>query len=162
MSSGIKNLQGAARAFTRLERLEAGQPVSYDDDSGIEGIGLTPVDEMEHHYSSPTASSGGRGHSTSGSSTASHPAYHSSVPMHSQDSSVAMHAQGSYPNYYAGAGAGDGGAVGGGHHGYPNSSVPSSLAAAHGAAGGPYLDHADRMSSVDMGISRLIHRQPTM
>lgn len=61
MSKGLKNLQSSARAAARRERLEAGQPLQpgYDDDSGISGIGLTSVDELDPSYSSPeTASSG--------------------------------------------------------------------------------------------------------
>jgi len=141
MSSGIKNLQASARAYTRLERIESGQPV-YEDDSGIEGIGLTPVDDLEAHYSSPEASSGGGHHTSSGSSTASHSGYHS-MPMHSQNS---------YQGYYSAAP----------HHGYTSS--VSSLSTAHatgGAAGGAsqYMEH-DRLPSVDMGISSIINQQP--
>ncbi|EEY20994.1 conserved hypothetical protein [Verticillium alfalfae VaMs.102] len=69
MSNGLKNLQSAARSAAGRERLESGQPLppGYDDDSGISGIGLTPVDELDPSYSSPeTASSGG--HSASGES----------------------------------------------------------------------------------------------
>ena len=142
MSSGIKNLQAAARAFTRLERLESGQPVPYDDDSGIDGIGLTPVDDLDAHYSSPEASGGGSHHTSSGSSTASHPAYH---PM-------AMHSQNSYQGGYYGNGA---------HHGYTSS--VSSMGTAHataGASGGAsYMEH-ERLPSVDMGIGSIINQQP--
>jgi len=143
MSSGIKNLQASARAYTRLERLESGQPV-YDDDSGIEGIGLTPVDDLEAHYSSPEASTGGGHHTSSGSSTASHSGYHG----------MGMHSQASYQGYYNGAA----------HHGYTSS--VSSLSTAHAAAAGAaaagassYLEH-ERLPSVDMGIGSIINQQP--
>ena len=141
MSSGIKNLQASARAYTRLERLESGQPV-YDDDSGIDGIGLTPVDDLEAHYSSPEASTGGGHHTSSGSSTASHSGYH---PM-------AMHSQNSYQGYYSN----------GANHGYTSS--VSSLGTAHAtggatAASSSYMEH-ERLPSVDMGIGSIINRQP--
>jgi hypothetical protein len=75
MSNGLKNLQSASRAASRNERLRtqgaAGGPLTgYDDDSGISGIGLTPVDELDASYSSPSTSSSGGGHSAT-SSTAS-------------------------------------------------------------------------------------------
>lgn len=60
MSNGLKNLQSAARSANRLERYEQASDfhsanashTGYDDDSGVSGIGLTPVDEAEQ-YSSP-------------------------------------------------------------------------------------------------------------
>ena len=66
MNNGLKNLQSAARSASRRERLEtSGHPMhGYDDDSGISGIGLTPVDDqLDASYSSP-ASSGGSHHSS--------------------------------------------------------------------------------------------------
>ncbi|KYK57627.1 myb family transcription factor [Drechmeria coniospora] len=48
MSNGIKNLQSAARAATRRERLENGPHFTgYDDDSGLSGIDLTPDGEIQ-------------------------------------------------------------------------------------------------------------------
>ena len=149
MSNGLKNIQSHARAHSRRERLESGQPMAgYDDDSGISGIGLTPVDDMEHAYSSPeTSSSGGGGNQSagSGSSTASQQAY----------STAAMQSQNSYQGYSYGPPAGT-------HHGY-NSSVSSSGTAGYGAGPGhssPYMGHGNRMPSVDMGIDAIINRGP--
>ncbi|KAM0742918.1 hypothetical protein ACQRIT_003095 [Beauveria bassiana] len=54
LSSGLKNLQGVAKAANRRQRYDANAMAAaaaaaaaagYDDDSGISGIGLTPVDE---------------------------------------------------------------------------------------------------------------------
>ena len=47
MSNGLKNIQSHASAYTRRERLDAGKlPVQYDDDSGVSGLGLTPVNDV--------------------------------------------------------------------------------------------------------------------
>lgn len=147
MSNGLKNIQSHARAHSRRERLESGQPMTgYDDDSGISGIGLTPVDDMEHAYSSPeTSSSAGNQSVGSGSSTASQHAY-----------STAMQSQNSYQGYNTY------GAPAGPHHGY-NSSVSSSGTAGYGPGQGhhsPYMGHGNRMPSVDMGIDAIINRGP--
>lgn len=146
MSNGLKNIQSHARAHSRRARLESGQPMTgYDDDSGIGGLGLTPVDDLEHTYSSPeTSSSGGHHSGGSGSSTASHHAY-----------SAAMQSQHSYQGYNYGAPSGP-------HHGY-NSSVSSSGTAGYGPGQGqpsPYMGHSNRMQSVDMGIDAIINRGP--
>ncbi|KAL2755650.1 hypothetical protein ACRALDRAFT_1082201 [Sodiomyces alcalophilus JCM 7366] len=153
MSNGLKNLQSAARSYSRRERLETGQALApgYDDDSGISGIGLTPVDDLDPPYSSPgTASSGG--HSVSGGSAASvagyAPASHhfSMHPMHSGE-------------YYAPPGP---------HHGY-TSSVSSTASGhtgystsghhRHSQSPSPYLHpHAQRLPSGDMGIGAIINR----
>ncbi|KAJ6784261.1 hypothetical protein PWT90_09434 [Aphanocladium album] len=57
LSHGLKNLQGTARAANRKHRFDPGTVAAaaaaaaaaagYDDDSGISGIGLTPVDEVD-------------------------------------------------------------------------------------------------------------------
>ncbi|KAB5584953.1 hypothetical protein GE09DRAFT_1209591 [Coniochaeta sp. 2T2.1] len=167
MSNGLKNIQSHARAHSRRERLESGQPMTgYDDDSGISGIGLTPVDDMDHEHNSysaspeTTSSSGGGGgggvaggnhHSSSvGSSTGS-----STASAHGY--STAMQSQNSYQGYNTY------GAPTGPHHGY-NSSVSSSGTAGYGAQHGghhsPYMGHGNRMPSVDMGIDAIIHRGP--
>lgn len=83
MNNGLKNLQSAARSASRRERLEtSGHPMhGYDDDSGISGIGLTPVDDqLDASYSSP-ASSGS--HHSSGASSGAHSVggYGSAYPM---------------------------------------------------------------------------------
>ena len=159
MSNGLKNIQSHARAHSRRERLESGQPMTgYDDDSGISGIGLTPVDDMEHAYGSPeTSSSGGGGGGNqsssagSGSSTASQHAY----------SAAAMQGQNSYQGYGYGAPHPGSGPHNHHHHGY-NSSVSSSGTAGYGQQGhpSPYMGHGNRMPSVDMGIDAIIHRGP--
>ncbi|TQV98435.1 myb family transcription factor [Cordyceps javanica] len=67
LSSGLKNLQGVARAANRRQRFDANAiaaaaaaaaAAGYDDDSGVSGIGLTPVDEQagahhHHHHHHP-------------------------------------------------------------------------------------------------------------
>ncbi|KAJ0311550.1 hypothetical protein Brms1b_008221 [Colletotrichum noveboracense] len=147
MSNGLKNLQSAARAGARRERLESGQPLppGYDDDSGISGLGLTPVDELDASYSSPEMSSG---HS-SGGSTTSAAGYVTSFSQHLQP----LHA-GQYGYGHAGA-----------HHGY-NSSVSSNASVNGGYPGqspsvspGPQMyQHGQRLPSVDMGIDAIINR----
>ncbi|KAG6367829.1 hypothetical protein INS49_002024 [Diaporthe citri] len=153
MSNGLKNLQGAARAAARRERLEAGLPPTdpYNDDSGISGIDLTEVDDLDGDggyggVPSPdrsTTSSGGAG----GSSTASQS--YSTAP------STYGHPQ-AYPGYPT---------MGG--HGYANS-VSSSSGTAYGHHNGaqghhsqsasPYMEAMHRMPSVDMGIDSIINR----
>jgi hypothetical protein len=154
MSNGLKNIQSHARSYSRRERLESGQPMAaYDDDSGISGIDLTPVDDIEHPYNTPgTASTGSGHHSANGSAGghASHPGY-----------STAMHSQGSYQGYHQYA------PPPGPHHGY-TSSVSSTGTAPYGGAGqghgsqsaSPYLGHGNRLPSVDMGIDAIINRGP--
>ncbi|KAM3500743.1 hypothetical protein MY10362_006142 [Beauveria mimosiformis] len=79
LSSGLKNLQGVAKAANRRQRYDASAMAAaaaaaaaagYDDDSGISGIGLTPVDEtgtaasaLAAYHSSPVPPSphGGAG-----------------------------------------------------------------------------------------------------
>ncbi|KAI0144437.1 hypothetical protein GGR57DRAFT_507490 [Xylariaceae sp. FL1272] len=73
MSNGLKNLQAAARSAGRRKRQEGSSSSGYhhgyaDDDSGISGIGLTPVDDQfDGSYSSPETSSS---HSHAGSTYA--------------------------------------------------------------------------------------------
>ncbi|KAK8141649.1 hypothetical protein G3M48_010124 [Beauveria asiatica] len=87
LSSGLKNLQGVAKAANRRQRYDASAMAAaaaaaaatgYDDDSGISGIGLTPVDEtgtaasaLAAYHSSPVPPSphggGGGGRNSSGS-----------------------------------------------------------------------------------------------
>ncbi|RWA05500.1 hypothetical protein EKO27_g9596 [Xylaria grammica] len=76
MHNGLKNLQSASRSAARRERLEQGHSLhGYDDDSGISGIGLTPVDDLDASYSSPE---------TTASSTHSHHSGGSGYGMHHQ------------------------------------------------------------------------------
>ncbi|KAI1407168.1 hypothetical protein F5Y13DRAFT_134184 [Hypoxylon sp. FL1857] len=148
MNNGLKNLQSAARSAARRERLESGHPIhGYDDDSGISGIGLTPVDDLDASYSSPetTASSSHSGGSNGGGyGGAIHPMALSSHPYGA--------------NYTASAG---------GLSSSYGSSVSSSAAAAHyGTAmhnshsqgGSPYMNDGQRLPSVDMGIDAIINR----
>ncbi|KAL7807522.1 hypothetical protein V8C44DRAFT_367437 [Trichoderma aethiopicum] len=181
MSNGLKNLQSAARAASRRDRLETGASLTgYDDDSGISGIGLTPVDELDASYSSPATSSSGA-HSFSSSASYHHhhqqqqqqQHHQSQLPHHQQQHLQpphshshlhphSQHHQSSYgmaaaPTYYGGGG--------GGSHGY-SSSVSSTASMSHGyvSRGGtgtsqdssPYLD-SQRLST-DMGIESLVHR----
>ncbi|UNI24871.1 hypothetical protein JDV02_010590 [Purpureocillium takamizusanense] len=81
MSNGLKNLQSAARAASRRDRLETGggggsahSVTGYDDDSGISGIGLTPVDELDAPYGSPDA--------TTATSSSSASSYGGLTPSH--------------------------------------------------------------------------------
>ena len=146
MSNGLKNLQSAARAAARRERLESGQPLppGYDDDSGISGIGLTPVDDLDPSYSSPESASSG-GHSGASAASAGygvapaphhfamHPGQYYAPPAHhGYTSSVSSSASGGYAN-----------------HAHPgNSQSPS-----------PYLHpHAQRLPSVDMGIEAICNQ----
>lgn len=58
MSNGLKNIQAAARAAARRERVEAGLPPRdpYNDDSGISGMDLTEVDDIDAIKSAKGAS----------------------------------------------------------------------------------------------------------
>ncbi|KAK0630457.1 hypothetical protein B0T17DRAFT_506928 [Bombardia bombarda] len=158
LSNGLKNMQSHARSYSRNERHEPGQPMNgYDneqDDSGISGIGLTPIDNMdEQGYSSPeTGSTGAQstpGASSGSGSTASHPAFSSH-----------MHSQNSYQSYAYPP-----------HHGYSNSVSSTGTAGygqqhqhGHSSQGtSPYLAHGNlnRLPSVgDMGIDAIINRGP--
>ncbi|KAK3689543.1 hypothetical protein B0T22DRAFT_499232 [Podospora appendiculata] len=150
MSNGLKNIQSHARACSRRERLESGQPMAgYDDDSGISGIGLTPIDDMgDHSYSSPETTGSTGAHSTPGGSSGN-----GSTGSHNYGSQ--MHSQGSYQNY------------GYPQHGYSNS-VSSTGTAGYGQHQGqssqgtsPYMGHGNRLPSVgDMGIDAIINRGP--
>lgn len=170
MSNGLKNLQSAARAASRRDRLETSSHVTgYDDDSGISGIGLTPVDELDASYSSPeTASSSGPSYSSSSyhhfhqhqqqqqHQQHQHQQHQQHQPQHPQHLQLQ---QGSYAvSAYGPASYG---------HGY-SSSVSSTASAAagrryasHGAGhsegSSPYMD-AERLSSADMGIGAIINR----
>ncbi|TEA10672.1 hypothetical protein C8034_v009062 [Colletotrichum sidae] len=146
MSNGLKNLQSAARAGARRERLESGQPLppGYDDDSGISGLGLTPVDELDASYSSPETVSSG--HSASDGSTTSAAGY--VTPF--------SHLQPLHASQYG---------YGHAHHGYTSSiSSNGSVNGGYGNPGqsqspSPYLHpHGQRLPSVDMGIDAIINR----
>ncbi|KAM0459988.1 hypothetical protein ACHAO4_002115 [Trichoderma viride] len=154
MSNGLKNLQSAARAASRRDRLETGALTGYDDDSGISGIGLTPVDELDASYSSPATSSSGT-HSYSSSASYHHQQQH--LQPHPQSHLHPQHHQTSYgmgatAPYYGG-------------HGY-SSSVSSTASMSHGyvSRGGtgtsqdssPYLD-SQRLSA-ERGMESLTHR----
>ncbi|KAK8064421.1 hypothetical protein PG994_007059 [Apiospora phragmitis] len=146
MNNGLKNIQNAARAGARRERVEeAGQGYShgYDDDSGISGIGLTPIDDLDASYSSPE---------TTSSSSLSGGSYTGGMPMQLGHQAYNQH-------YTTNAG--------GLSSGY-SSSVSSTTAQAYGqmsgqshhhsSGGSPYLGHGQRLPSVDMGIDAIINR----
>ncbi|KAK8075788.1 hypothetical protein PG997_010451 [Apiospora hydei] len=146
MNNGLKNIQNAARAGARRERVEAaGQVFShgYDDDSGISGIGLTPVDDLDASYSSPE---------TTSSSSLSGGSYTGGIPMQ-------LGGHQAYNQHYTTN-------AGGLSSGY-SSSVSSTTAQAYGhmpgqshhsSGGSPYLGHGQRLPSVDMGIDAIINR----
>ncbi|CCC13157.1 hypothetical protein SMACR_06376 [Sordaria macrospora] len=146
MSNGLKNIQSHARSYGRKERLANGQSSSgYDDDSGISGIGLTPIDDDDvDDYSSPEPSGSIHGgHSTSGGSTGS-----GGTPSHQ------AFAQSSYQSYGYQP-----------HHGYSNSVSSTGTTGGYAHHGGssqgtsPYMGHGNRLPSVgDMGINNIINR----
>ncbi|KAF4983526.1 hypothetical protein FZEAL_1061 [Fusarium zealandicum] len=152
MSNGLKNLQSAARAAARRDRLESGAFSGYDDDSGISGMGLTPVDELDASYSSPETTSSVV-HSVPASAAASFHQLHSQQQQQQQAQAQAqMAAQYGLSAY--------GGGYGG--HGY-SSSVSSTASAGHGYghAQGESPQHymtTQRPQSSDMGIGNLINR----
>jgi hypothetical protein len=137
MNNGLKNIQNAARAGARRERAESGQSFhGYDDDSGISGIGLTPVDDLDASYSSPeTATSSS--HSTGSSYNGMHP----------------MHLSSQYGHSYS---ASTGGLSSSGYSSSVSSTAPQGYSTHQG--GSPYMGHGARLSSVDMGIEAIINR----
>ncbi|KAI5857417.1 hypothetical protein GGS23DRAFT_600903 [Durotheca rogersii] len=146
MNNGLKNLQSAARSASRRERLETGGPIhGYDDDSGISGIGLTPVDDLDASYSSPETTASSSGGSNGGG-------YHSG--MHH----MALNSHPYGANYTA--------STGGLSSSY-GSSVSSTAAVAahygtamagsHSQGGSPYLGDGQRLPN-DMGIDAIINR----
>lgn len=154
MSNGLKNLQGAARAAARRERLEAGLPPHdpYNDDSGISGIeGLTPVDDMnpDDHFGGGVPSPDRRSTSSGG-----HASSNASQPY---TTSAYGHPAYGYPG------------LGGHHHHAYSSSVSSSSGGTagygpsnghevHSQSASPYMNPVPRMPSVDMGIDAIINR----
>ncbi|KAK0725244.1 hypothetical protein B0H67DRAFT_598557 [Lasiosphaeris hirsuta] len=167
MSNGLKNIQSHARSYARRERLESGQPHAYDDDSGISGIGLTPIDEdlPEHDDNGYSSPEGAGAHSTpgasstgGGSSTASH---HTAYGMHHQQQHHTQHQHHHSQAYGQSYGYQP-------QHGYSNS-VSSTGTAGYGQQQGgtgsqgtsPYMGHNSRLPSVgDMGIDAIINRGP--
>ncbi|GAO19349.1 uncharacterized protein UV8b_03300 [Ustilaginoidea virens] len=159
MSNGLKNLQSAARAASRRDRLETGSHITgYDDDSGISGIGLTPVDELDASYSSPeTGSSAGAALSLSSSSATTGVDYYlqaarggaAAARAHPPSSGTGVH-----PASYAL------GAYGGSHHWY-SSSVRSSASLRHryvSRGSSPYNIDMHRLPSGESGVDPLIVR----
>ncbi|KAM0257308.1 hypothetical protein ACHAPA_011791 [Fusarium lateritium] len=143
MSNGLKNLQSAARAAARRDRLESGALPGYDDDSGISGMGLTPVDELDASYSSPETSAS----SIVASADTSY--------QHLQPHHMAAAVQYSLGPAYA---------PGYGGHGY-SSSVSSNASAGHyghhqnvHSQGNSPQQYLTRPQSTDMGIGNLINR----
>ncbi|CAJ2499631.1 Uu.00g024840.m01.CDS01 [Anthostomella pinea] len=148
MNNGLKNLQSAHRSASRRERLESGHQMhGYDDDSGISGIGLTPIDDLDASYSSPETTA------SSSHSGGSHSGYGGMHPM--------MNSQHYATNYPP--------STGGMSSSY-SSSVSSSAAHGYGTMpghahqhhhsqdGSPYMSNGQRLPSVDMGIDAIINR----
>ena len=139
MNNGMKNIMNASRAGRRRGDVEGGQTYSqgYDDDSGISGIGLTPIDDLDSYSSPETVSS---------SSSAGGSSFHGGMhPMH-----LGHHSYGH--NYTTSTGALS--------SGY-SSSVSSTTAHAydhHSQEGSPYMGNGQRLPSVDMGIDAIINR----
>lgn len=171
MTNGLKNLQSASRSASRRERLESGQSGIHgydDDDSGISGIGLTPIDDLDLSYSSPAASShssgshhGGSTTSSSGSSLGQHHQHH-----HANSYGIAMHQShmpmGPYgaPTHHAYAGAATAGGMSSSYSS-THSSNPAITYSTHDG-GASYMpsngSRQQRLSSVDMGIESIINR----
>ncbi|KAG5974835.1 hypothetical protein E4U55_008030 [Claviceps digitariae] len=166
MSNGLKNLQSAARAASRRDRLENRSHITgYDDDSGISGIGLTPVDELDASHSSPergssvgatqsfpssSAQSGtryqvhghGHGHSMMAQTTHLHPAP-------GNDDHQTSYGLDAYGASYSGQ-----------HHEHSSSVGSAASVAQHRYASrgnSPYMD-GQRLPNADMGIDSLINR----
>jgi hypothetical protein len=147
MSNGLKNIQAHARAYARRERLESGQPlVAYDDDSGVSGIGLTPIDDVPEQAYSPDSASGA--HSTPGGSSNAGSGHHNSFSSMHQGHGTYQ----TYQSYQP-------------QHGYSNSVSSTGTAgygqpqAASSQGASPYMGHNNRLPSVgEMGINSLINR----
>jgi hypothetical protein len=144
MNSGLKNVLTASRAGKR-GRDDPSQTYGYDDDSGVSGILLTGADDLDAPYSSPETAT-------------------------SSSHSAASSFQGGYhPLHLATQGYGHGYATGPtalSSSGY-SPSVSSSSAQGYGTvpshshhsqSSSPYMDHGQRLPSVDMGIGAIINR----
>ncbi|KAI1149792.1 hypothetical protein F4825DRAFT_36045 [Nemania diffusa] len=171
MNNGLKNLQSASRSAARRERLEQGHSIhGYDDDSGISGIGLTPVDDLDPSYSSPESSSvhsqhsGGSGYAMQQQQQQQH---HHHQHHHQQQHHPMAIPYGSAHHAHAHAQAQAQAAAAAGYASSYGSSVSSAAAAAaHGYAmhahhhsqdSSPYMGNG-RLPSVDMGIEAIINR----
>lgn len=207
MTNGLKNLQSASRAASRHDRLQSqsaaaaaaamavstsgggggggggGHLSGYDDDSGISGIALTPVDELDASFSSPETSS-----SSGGSAYHTHPGHHHGHGhhrSHSHHHQQPRYPQQLHPNMQFGLplpppphaqflGPYGMPAVAAPpthhqHHRYASSvSSSASLSGGYHGSGGsvgdsssqgssPYMP-GQRLPSVDMGIGSLINR----
>ncbi|KAJ1324522.1 Myb-like DNA-binding domain-containing protein [Microdochium nivale] len=170
MTNGLKNLQSASRSASRRERLESGQTGIHgydDDDSGISGIGLTPIDDLDLSYSSPAASShssGSHGGSSSVSSLGGHPHSNSAYGMalaHQHHSQMSMNPYGggghSHQHHHH-AYSGSTGAMSS-SYGSTHSSNPAITYSTHdGASYQLPSTQQQRLPSVDMGIESIINR----
>ncbi|KAF5025849.1 hypothetical protein F66182_2071 [Fusarium sp. NRRL 66182] len=140
MSNGLKNLQSAARAAARRDRLESGALSGYDDDSGISGMGLTPVDELDASYSSPETTA----------SSVANASFHQQLQPHHMAAAVQYSLGAAYGTGYPG-------------HGYSSSVSSSASANAYGhhpghSQGNSPQQYLQRPQSSDMGIGNLINR----
>ncbi|KAF2965117.1 hypothetical protein GQX73_g8465 [Xylaria multiplex] len=143
MHNGLKNLQSASRSAARRERLEQGHSIhGYDDDSGISGIGLTPVDDLDASYSSPeTTASSTHSHHSGGSGYGMH---HPMIPYGSAAHAAAAGYSSSYSSSVSSSAA----------HGYAIHGHPHH----HSQDSSPYMGNGQRLPSVDMGIEAIINR----
>ncbi|KEY73019.1 hypothetical protein S7711_04682 [Stachybotrys chartarum IBT 7711] len=166
LGHGYKNLQSLARAAARRDRLEGNASHSgYDDDSGISGIGLTPVDELDASYSSPETNASPSGPHAAAAVAGYMSAHHHQQHQHQQQHH--HHQQQLHPHAQAhlqplGANGYGMGGYGGAYHGYSSSVSSNASAAGHGYHGGsqggsPYMQ-GQRQSSADMGIEAIMNR----
>lgn len=147
MHNGLKNLQSASRSAARRERLEQGHSMhGYDDDSGISGIGLTPVDDLDASYSSPETSSvhsqhsGGSGGGGYGMMTIAY------------GSAQHAHAAAGYSSSYGSSVSSSAAAAAAAAHGYTMHGHPH-----HSQDSSPYMSDAQRLSSGEISIEAIIH-----
>ncbi|KAI0390791.1 hypothetical protein F5Y17DRAFT_42060 [Xylariaceae sp. FL0594] len=144
MNTGLKNLMAASRSANRRQRLPQGPPMQgYDDDSGVSGIGLTHVDDLDPSYSSPETSS-----SHSHSSASSY-GMHQHNPHHHMTAAISYGGANGYASSYSSSvssmGHGYNGSAIHGHHPHHSQDSPT------------YMGNGQRPSSADMGIESIIH-----
>ncbi|KAH8176762.1 MYB-like protein [Sarocladium implicatum] len=164
LSNGLKNLQSASRSGSRRDRLESVASIpGYDDDSGIGGIGLTPVDELDPSFNSPETS-------PSGSSSSGHAGpHHHRQQLHQQHHHHQNHRHIAASAHLQAIGGGaPANSYGlpytngyGTHHGY-SSSVSSTASASfsgHPGSGSAEEQYyrGSRLGSSDMEIGTLIN-----
>jgi len=150
LSSGLKNIQSAARAASRRERLASGQPLPPDFDDDMDDLDGMGIDDMDH-YGSPHMPNGDVSTADGPiTSTASYPSSHLQLPpyysSHAHDGSSYPSSASSVANVPV-----------------SNSySLDQSHAGSHAnsRASSPYVHvhEQHRLSSGDMGIEAIINR----